>query len=219
MYSKIPNDLPNLYCLTSDNVACSHSNQIEIMCMKGVKLIQLRAKSLTNHSLMKEAKRAVEISNHFETTLIINDSLECSARAESNGVHLGKRDFSITLARRILGDEKLIGETIHSMEEAWLAKKRNVSDYVGIGPFRRSPTKSSLFPELGPKDFLMIAEYLSSVPTYLIGGLNYDDFYLIKKLNLAGICICSSLSEGKEFGVHLNKFVLEAKKYISKVNR
>ena len=105
------------------------------------------------------------------------------------------------------------------MEEAWLAKKRNVSDYVGIGPFRRSPTKSSLFPELGPKDFLMISEYLSLVPTYLIGGLNYDDFYLIKQLNLAGICICSSLSEGKEFGVHLNKFVLEAKKYLSKVNR
>ena len=205
-------EFPNLYCLTSDRVNLSHSNQVEMMCKKGVRLIQFRTKTLGPEFLKNEAKRAVEISGHYETTLIINDFVKISSLLNASGVHLGKDDQLPDYARKKLGSEKLIGETVHLLTEAKAVKDRGVADYVGIGPYRNSETKNSLTSILSDNEYSEISGLLGPIPRYLIGGLDSNDFSLIKKLNLTGICVCSALSEGREFGIHLSDILLEANK-------
>ena len=81
-----------IYCLTSDNLRISHSKQIELLCFHGVKLIQLRSKTLGYEDLVRETKISVEICNEYGVDLIVNDHPEIAAKCGAAGVHLGFHD-------------------------------------------------------------------------------------------------------------------------------
>ena len=201
-----------LYCLTSDEVSLSHSEQVQFMCRSGVKLIQLRSKVLARDQLLDEAKKSVEICKSFDVTLIVNDCIEVAKRSGASGVHLGKKDVGPVRACDFLKDDQLIGETVHSLQEAKEVMERGICSYIGLGPYRKSFTKKALKPQLNKDEFSEIIKMLQPIPVYLIGGLVLEDFDLLEPMGLAGICVCSGLSEGEQFGVHLPAFVKWAEK-------
>ena len=84
----------SLYCLTSDEVDLSHSQQVQSMCRSGVRLIQLRSKVIPFDLLFEEAKKSVEICKTFGATLIVNDFIEVASRSGASGIHLGYQDAS-----------------------------------------------------------------------------------------------------------------------------
>ena len=92
-------------------------------------------------------------------------------------MHLGVFDDCAKMARVELGEEKLIGETVHSYQEASAVKSRGVCDYVGLGPFRKSSTKRELIPSLSRDDYIRIIQFLEPIPCYLIGGIELGDFF------------------------------------------
>jgi len=127
-----------------------------------------------------------------QTKMIVNDHLQLAAQIGADGVHLGQTDGSVEQARDLLDPGTLVGRTVHSMKEAKSVKLEK-PDYVGIGPYRASRTKQCLKPVLHDEEFRKIATYLMPIPVYLIGGLSYLDFPLIKKLGVFGLALCSSL--------------------------
>ena len=205
--------LPSLYCLTSDHLDMSHSQQVSFLCEGGIRLIQLRSKKLSHAELQLEASKSVEICNQFDAKLIINDSVEITKSTGADGVHLGKDDMNILKAREILGDSKLIGVTIHSEDEI-SDNRYEFADYAGLGPFRNSKTKSELNPQLSENDYSTIIHLLDPMPVFLIGGINSQDFTTIQRLGNHGLAVCSALS--KDFSLdnsRIKEFISESEKH------
>ena len=189
-------NLPHLFCLTSDRIKISHSQQVLEFCKAGVRLIQIRSKKLSMKEFLSEAQTSVEICQYFEARLIINDSVEIANSVNAHGVHLGINDMDISKARDLLGDTKLIGYTIHSSEEITRDVVGN-ANYIGMGPYRNSKTKTDLTPVLSSNDYQFMIQRFDPTPVYIIGGMDLDDIILSKELGNHGIAVCSSLSKGK----------------------
>ena len=185
-----------LLCLTRDDPNLCHSRQVEIFIEAGFRFIQLRSKSLPAPELFRQAKLAVEISKSNNCTLIINDFVDLACQVNADGVHLGKTDRPISYVRKMLKSNKVIGMTLHSLEEA-RSVVNNCPDYVGVGPYRRSKTKEHLNPILTDQDYRDIVYQIYPIPAYLIGGLKSNDFSLTKSLGVHGIAICSELFSGE----------------------
>ena len=193
-----------LYCLTSDDMDKSHADQVEILCKRGVKLIQLRnkIKNISNDEL----HNSIETAERFGTTFIINDQVAIAKKFPLHGVHIGREDCDPILARKMLGNNKIIGQTIHSWSEAKTAKEMGICDYVGIGPVRNSNTKKSVRPKLSLGEISEIIKFLAPLPSFLIGGLDCHDRPLISQTGATGVCVCSSMSSKRKFGARLNAF-------------
>jgi thiamine-phosphate pyrophosphorylase len=205
--------LPRLYSLTSDRIKMSHSKQVSFFCEAGIRLIQLRSKKLTHSELQLEASKSVEVCNQFNAKLIINDSVEITKSTDADGVHLGKDDMNLIKAREVLGDNKLIGVTIHSEDEI-SDITHEFADYAGLGPFRNSKTKSELNPKLSENDYSSIIHLLKPMPVFLIGGINSQDFTSIPRLGNHGLAVCSALSQ--DFSLDNSKikeFISESEKH------
>ena len=205
--------LPSLYCLTSDHLDMSHSQQVSFLCEGGIRLIQLRSKKLSHAELQLEASKSVEICNQFDAKLIINDSVEIAKSTGADGVHLGKDDMNLLKARETLGCSTLIGVTIHSEDEI-SDDTYEFADYAGIGPFRNSKTKSKLNPQLSENDYSTIIHLLDPMPVFLIGGINSQDFTTIQRLGNHGLAVCSALSKDLSLdNSNIKEFISESEKY------
>ena len=188
-------DLPSLLCLTSDNVEISHSQQVLGFCEAGVEFIQFRSKKLSNQDFLNEANRSVEICKHYGVKIIINDAVQVAKEVDADGVHLGLEDMSVLKAREILSESKIIGATIHSdheINDSIMA----YADYIGMGPFRQSSTKTNLTPVLNEFEYRSMIKQVDPKPVYLIGGIDLEDFALNSKLGNHGIAVCSNLFNG-----------------------
>ena len=203
--------LPKLYCLTSDKLSVSHSHQVLKFCEAGVRFIQLRSKSLSKIELLAEVRESVRICRRFQTKLIVNDSIEVAMESDADGVHLGQEDRDISDARKFLGETKVIGFTIHSKNEITEDVLCN-ANYIGMGPFRKSKTKTDLSPTLSIDDYSTMIQGLNSIPVFLIGGMEIEDFSL--SLANHGIAVCSALSEQENLNISkIKAFVDESAKH------
>ena len=182
-------------CLTRDEPRSSHNQQVKSMIEGGAHLIQLRSKSIPYPNLLLDAKKAADIAKSAKARLIINDHIELAREIDADGVHLGKNDPPLKLARKYLPSGKVVGKTVHNLQEAEEAKRES-PDYVGLGPYRATSTKKDILPVLSDLEFKSIAQVLDPIPVYLIGGLTCDDFELLDILGLSGLAICSSLFSG-----------------------
>jgi thiamine-phosphate pyrophosphorylase len=198
---------PPLLCLTSDNPKITHDEQVRILIDEGAKFIQIRSKETPAYDLLEQVNIASSYAFENEVILIINDHLELASRSKVSGVHLGEEDHSVSRARSVLGEQAIIGSTVHNFDEAKTVKKLGLSNYVGLGPYSRSKTKFDLNSFLNPEEITEIVSFLYPTPVFLIGGIDLDKCGLISEFNLAGLAVCSSLSSAEHYGIHVKKFI------------
>ena len=198
---------PPLLCLTSDNPKITHDEQVRILVDEGAKFIQIRSKETPVNDLLEQVNIASLYAVENEVILIINDHLDLASRCKVSGVHLGEKDLSVLRARSVLGEQAIIGSTVHNFDEAKTVKKLGVSNYVGLGPYRRSKTKFDLNSFLNSEEITEIVSFLHPTPVFLIGGIDLDKCGLISEFNLAGLAVCSSLSSAEHYGFHVKKFI------------
>ena len=183
--------------LTQDLSHCTHDEQVRIACEAGVKWIQLRVKNKSFDDWLKIAQRARQITNEFNVILIINDNVNIAREINADGVHLGQEDISWKEARKILGDEKIIGYSTHSLEDLLAAKNFDV-DYFGLGPFRFTSTKENLHAVLGSDKMKEIIQqvHLAGItkPIIAIGGIQLDDAEEILSAGANGIAVSSAIN-------------------------
>ncbi len=171
----------------------------------GVLWLQLRIKD-KSIDYLKIAEVVQKITQQYKATLIINDRVDVAKQINADGVHLGLTDTPIPEARIILGENKIIGGTANTLADA-----KNVelfkADYIGLGPYQHTTTKSNLSPVLGLKGYQDIIpktktygwDILSfNIPIIAIGGLQLNDIDLLKsQTGIFGIAVSSLIYNAK----------------------
>ncbi len=154
----------------------------------GVKIIQFRAKNLTDKELVTHALKLRHLAQ--DITFIINDRPDIALVVEADGVHLGQDDLPVSLARRLLKD-KIIGISTHNLEQAIAASKEEI-DYLAIGPIYQTTTKKNALPPIGPKIIQEIKK-ITNIPVFAIGGINEENLEEVIKAGADGVAVASAL--------------------------
>jgi thiamine-phosphate pyrophosphorylase len=156
----------------------------------GCRWIQLRMKGADHQSLITTGERLGALCSEYGATYIIDDHVELVDRLNADGVHLGKNDMPVAEARAILGPRRIIGATANTFEDLRRAVEAG-ADYVGVGPFRFTQTKSNLSPILGIEGYQEIVhrciQEKITVPIVAIGGITIPDIADIMATGVAGI--------------------------------
>lgn len=193
----------------------THSNsnidyfQSAVLALKGgLRFIQLRMKDSNREELISTGKRIKEECDKYNSLFILDDHVELVNEIGANGVHLGKEDMPIKVARKILGKDKIIGGTANNFED--IVKHYNDgADYIGLGPLRYTNTKKKLSPILGFEGYREIIEKCKTqgidIPIYAIGGIRIEDIEGLKRIGVFGIAISSLILESEDSETTINE--------------
>jgi thiamine-phosphate pyrophosphorylase len=159
--------LPLVYPITDTQISgLSHADQVRLLADGGATVVQLREKQLPALDFYNEAKAAVEVG----LTLIINDRVDVALAVNAAGVHLGQDDLPPEAARKLLGDDAIIGFSTHSVAQAQLAATFPI-DYLAIGPIFQTTTKANPDPAVGLEGLKAVRDALRDIPLVAIGGI------------------------------------------------
>ncbi len=162
----------------------------------GCQWIQLRMKDADEAEIERTARQILPECRRRGAVFIIDDHVELVKRMGADGVHLGKNDMPVDEARRILGDEFIIGGTANTFEDIQRLAAQG-ADYIGCGPFRFTTTKKNLAPMLGIEGYENIVSLMKThginLPIVAIGGITYDDIPRIMSTGVTGIAISGSV--------------------------
>ena len=157
----------------------------------GMTCMQVREKHLDEEQILDVISEIKPICDEAGVPLIINDDLGICIASDADGVHLGLSDGSIAEARKLLGDEKIIGATAHNLEEA-LAAEAEGADYVGVGAAFGSNSKGDAI-KLPSLDVYNLITSSVKIPVIAIGGIDIDNIGTLAGRHLAGVAVISAL--------------------------
>ncbi len=177
----------------------------------GCDWIQMRFKNGNSHELFTLAEAVKILCNEYLATFIINDKVDLAIQINADGVHLGANDMKISDARNLLGNHKIIGGTANTFEDiSQLAEEK--CDYIGLGPFKFTATKTNLSPILGLEKYIRILSKMQEqniqIPVYAIGGIEANDIENLLKIGIHGIAVSKLLTDNplqKELIKQLNE--------------
>lgn len=182
-----------LYAVTDRAWAAGEEDffrQIEAAIDGGAAIVQLREKHLDDAAFLREAERFVELCRRKGAVSIINDRPDIAARTGADGVHVGQEDLAAARARDLLGPDKLVGVSAHSVEEA-LAAQAAGADYLGIGAAFATGTKTDAAPI--SRDTIRAITRAVDLPAVAIGGISRDNILELKGCGLDGVAVVSAL--------------------------
>jgi thiamine-phosphate pyrophosphorylase len=156
----------------------------------GVRAVQLREKDLEGGELYHLALQLRKITESYRAQLFINERLDVVLAVDADGVHLGQTSFPVVTARRLLGPDKLIGVSTHSLTEITAAVG---ADFLVFGPVYFTPSKAA-YGEPQGLDRLREAVTQSSVPVFAIGGINVERIPHVLTAGVYGIAMISAIS-------------------------
>jgi len=199
--------LPKLHYISQGDTPKEHLENIQKACTSGAELVQLRLKNLSAKKILKIALEAREITNHYQTRLIINDYYKIAKEAKADGVHLGKKDTCPTLARKNLYSWQIIGGTANTLQDAETLLQKKVN-YIGLGPYRFTATKDNLCPVLGLNGYTLITEALNTeIPIIGVGGITTEDVIAILKTGIYGVAVATTITKDFNSIKVLNKLL------------
>lgn len=170
--------------------------QSEEVLLGGCKWIQLRYKTANEKELLECAIQLKKLCEKYQAKLIINDHAELCKKVKAEGLHLGLNDLPIQKARKIIGKNVTIGGTANTFNEV-LYQINQGADYLGVGPFTDTQTKSNLSTRLGIAGYQKIMKQLNdrklSIPILAIGGITNMDIPKLMHTGISGIALSSYL--------------------------
>ena len=201
---------PRLYFITDSSGMdeAEFLGRVEEALTGGATLLQLREKDRTTREYIDLAKKVHKISAKYNVPLIIDDRIDVAIATDAEGVHLGQSDMPVAIARKILGDEKIIGATAKTVPQALEAYNQG-ADYLGVGAIYPTTTKV--------KTVLTSTETLAEIcaavpiPVNAIGGLNKDNIGILKGIPIAGICVVSAIMKAENPKVAAEELLKELK--------
>ena len=164
--------------------------QIEEAIDGGAAFVQLREKQLEEAAFLKEAERFVALCRQKGAVSIINDNVEIAAKTGADGVHVGQEDLAAGRVRQLLGADKIVGVSAHTVEEA-LAAQAAGADYLGIGAAFVTGTKTDAKPI--SRETIRAITAAVEIPVVAIGGISRDNILELKDCGLAGVAVVSAL--------------------------
>jgi thiamine-phosphate pyrophosphorylase len=185
-----------LYILISSNIATkSVKETTRLVIDGGADAIQLREKTISDSEFISLAGEVREITTRSGTLLIINDRVHVAREINADGVHLGQQDMSVLEARDIIGNEKIIGVSTHSIIQAMQAQKDG-ADYIAIGPIYPTRTKD-YEPSIGIEVFKKISEEVN-IPFIAIGAITLENLDEVLQAGASRVAVCSAIIGSKD---------------------
>jgi len=164
--------IPKLYAITDRQWSnCTHEEIVRMFLDGGANLIQLRDKEAGGRELLEQVMACLKMTRKAGATLIINDRVDVALTAGADGVHLGQDDLSVDEAREILGEDKIIGVSTHSIAQ-FRAALETSANYIAVGPIYPTITKENPAPVVG-LELVREAKKLTDRPLVAIGGISH----------------------------------------------
>lgn len=187
----------SLYFITDSTGFCEKEflYRVEEALKGGVTLLQLREKEKSTREYIDLAEKVHTIAKHYKIPLIIDDRVDVALAIDAEGVHVGASDMPVATARRLMGDNKIVGATAKTVpwaQEAYLEG----ADYLGVGAI--FPTTTKVKTVLTSTDTLKDICNAVSIPANAIGGLNKDNIDILAGIPVAGICVVSAIMKADD---------------------
>lgn len=185
--------LPRLYLLTDRQNTCqrSLSSVISQAVHAGLRMVQIREKDLDTRPLIELVNILMPLITQHQGKVLLNDRIDLTMALNADGVHLRSDSLPVSFARRVLGPEKLIGLSTHSVEEAQKAEEDG-ADFIVLGPIYETPSKHMYGPPLG-LHVLETACQATRLPIFAIGGLKPKHVPTVLSAGAYGIAAISAI--------------------------
>ncbi|MFT3994552.1 MAG: thiamine phosphate synthase [Dysgonomonas sp.] len=188
----------SLYLVTDRSLSLGRSlvEVVEEAVKGGVTMVQLREKDCSSLEFYQEATALKRLLKPYKIPLIINDRLDIALASDAEGLHIGQSDLPFSIARQLLGENKIIGLSVECLKDAQEANKLDV-DYIGISPVFSTPTKTDTAMAVGIEGVQKIT-CQSVHPAVGIGGINKNNAEDIIKAGAEGISVVSAIMSAHE---------------------
>ncbi len=201
-----------LQFITHKSDRFSIAEEVKMVIDGGCRWVQLRMKDVSDEEVKSVAEQIIPMCQDTDTILVIDDRVELTMDLKVHGVHLGKNDMPAVDAREYLGVGTIIGVTANTAQDIIAYKKVDV-DYVGLGPFRYTTTKSNLSPIIGLDGYRdIITEVRNAgveLPIVAIGGITLEDVAELMSTGVNGVAMSGAILSA-ENPTEYTKRVIEA---------
>ena len=195
-----------LYLVTNryqDSVE-SFLEKIETACRSGVTIVQLREKNLTTNQYYQLAKQVKEITDAYQVPLIIDDRLDVCLAVDAAGLHIGDDELPVSVARQVLGPDKILGVTAKTVKRA-LEAEEGGADYLGTGAIFPTTTK-----ENAPITLISTLKTICqrvAIPVVAIGGLTSENIDQLIGTGIAGVAVVRDLMQAEDVEAKTQAFL------------
>lgn len=169
--------------------------RVEQALQGGVTLLQLREKEKTTREYIELAEKVHTLTRRYSVPLIIDDRVDVALAVDAEGVHVGASDMTVAMARKLMGEDKIVGATAKTVPWA-LDVCAQGADYLGVGAI--FPTTTKVKTVLTSTNTLRDICAAVSVPVNAIGGLNKDNIDILTGIPIAGICVVSAIMKADD---------------------
>jgi len=169
-----------------------------------VKAVQYRNKDGQTKQMFDEALQIKQMCKDCDAAYLINDRVDIALAVDADGVHLGQSDMPFAAARRLLGPDRIIGLTVHSLDEALQGQSLG-ADYLGVSPIFSTATK----PDAGKPAGISLIEQIRkevSLPLIAIGGINHSNARQVVDAGADGLCAISCVVASKNARAEMIRF-------------
>lgn len=178
--------------------------KVEQACQSGVTMVQLREKQLTTNQYYELAKIVKQTTDTYQVPLIIDDHLDVCLAVDAAGLHIGDDELPVSVARQVLGTEKILGVTAKTVKRA-LEAEESGADYLGTGAIFPTTTKENapitLISTL--KDICQTVD----IPVVAIGGLTCENIHQLSGTDIAGIAVVRDLMQARDIEARTQEFL------------
>lgn len=179
-----------LYAVTGGSSILPLKEQVRQAISGGITFLQLRGKDCSTEKLVEQAKELIPLCREASIPFVIDDDVQAALISGADGVHVGQSDMVLAEARRILGPDRIIGVSAHTVEEA-AAAERGGADYIGVGAMFSTMTKTDA--ELVSFETLRAICDAVSIPVVAIGGISASNIQRFKDSGANGAAVVSAI--------------------------
>ncbi len=205
----------DIYCITASSFSLGRSNLevVKQMLEAGIKIIQYREKDFPMLQKYNECLGIRDLTAQHGACFIVNDDVHLALAVESDGIHVGQDDLPVNKVRELVGDKMLIGLSTHSPEQADMAAKEEVADYIGVGPLYGTNLKKEPMAPVG----LGYLDYVVShhkMPFVAIGGIKEHNVTEVIKHGASCVCLVTEIVGARDIGAKIKSIrvqIAEAK--------
>lgn len=200
-----------LYVIISSNLAKKPVlATLEDVIQGGADAVQLREKTMPDSTFFTLAKEFKKISSQSKILFIVNDRVEIAKKVDADGLHIGQSDISISTARKIIGYDKILGVSTHTIVQARDAQREG-ADYISVGPIFYTATKDHE-PPVG-LDYLKQVKREIAIPFVAIGAINLENIDDVLNAGGLRLAICSAIICSENIVQATHSFKTQLMKY------
>ena len=182
----------------------SFLKKVETACRSGVTIVQLREKNLTTNQYYQLAKQVKEITDAYQVPLIIDDRLDVCLAVDAAGLHIGDDELPVSVARKVLGPDKILGVTAKTVKRA-LEAEEGGANYLGTGAIFPTTTK-----ENAPITLISTLKTICqrvAIPVVAIGGLTSENIDQLAATGIAGVAVVRDLMQAEDIEAKTQAFL------------